>query len=81
MEASNGESAQSQGTVQMRKRAGPESSDAAMKRQRKEKKSDCYPVHGMRKKLKPSVPTFPVGLMQASDLESPRMETHVGVAT
>ena len=68
----------------MRKQAGPESSDAAMKRQRKEQTSaqvvsSCgNSVHGMRKKLKPSLPTFPGSLMQASDLESLRMEMQVG---
>ena len=57
-----------------------------MKRQRKEQtsvqdaSSYCNPVHGMRKKLKPLLPTFPGGLMQVSDPKSPRMEMHVGKA-
>ena len=51
-----------------------------MKRQRKEQTSaqdvsSCGNlVHGMWKMLKPSLPMFPGGLMQASDLKSPRME-------
>ena len=69
MKVFKGESAQSQGTVSTRKRA--ERSDAAMKRPRKEQASDqdvssCgNPVQKTRQKLKPSLPTFPGGLMQA----------------
>ena len=73
-------------TVSTRKRAGPASSDTAMKRQRKEQTraqdvSKCgKPVHWTRQKLKPSLSTFPAGLMQASYLKSPRMQTDVGEA-
>ena len=87
MEVFKGESAQSQkGSISTRKRAGPDNSDASMKRQRTEQTraqdvSSCgTPVHGTRQKLKPSLPTFAGGLMQASYLESPRMETPVGEA-
>ena len=81
-----GESAQNQGAVSTRKRAGPENVDAAMKRQRKEQTiaqdvSSCgNPVHRTRQKLKPSLPTFSCSSMQASHPESARMETHVGEA-
>ena len=84
MEVFKGESAQRQRTVSSRKRAGPDSSDAAMKRQRKDQTraqdtSSCgNPVHGRRLKLKPSLPTFPGGLMQARYLESPGIKTAVG---
>ena len=88
MEVWKGESAPSQGTVSTLKRARPDSSDGAMKRQRKEQTrvqdmSSCgKPVpYGRRQKLKPSLPTFPGGLMQASHLEPPRMRTLVGEAT
>ena len=53
---------------------------AAMKRQRIEQTSardvrSCgTPVQRARRKLKPSLPTFPGGLMQARYLESPSME-------
>ena len=83
MEVFKGESAQSQGTVSTRKRAGSERSDAAMKRPRREQTSaqdvsSCGdPVQKTRQKLKPSLPTFPGGLMQAGYLESPRIEAHV----
>ena len=86
MDVFKGESAQSQDTVSRWKRAGPDSSDAAMKRQRKDQTraqdmSSCgKPVHGRRQKLKPSLPTFPGGLMQASYLASSGVETHVGEA-
>ena len=86
MEVFKGEGAQNQGAVSTRKRAGPESIDATMKRQRKEKTiakdvSSCgSPVHRTRQKLKPSLPTFSGGSMQASHLESSRMERHVGEA-
>ena len=87
MDVFKGESAQSQDTVSRRKRAGPDSSDAAMKRQRKEQTSAqdvsrCgNPVHRTRQKLKPLLPTFAGGMMQASNLASPCMETHVGEAS
>ena len=74
MEVLKGASAQSQGSASTRKRAGPDYSDAAMKRQRTEQTgaqdvSSCgKPVHGTRQKLKPWLPTFPGGLMQASYL-------------
>ena len=86
MEVLKGASAQSQGSASTRKRAGPDYSDAAMKRQRTEQTgaqdvSSCgKPVHGTRQKLKPWLPTFPGGLMQASYLESPGMETPDGGA-
>ena len=85
-EVFQGQSAQSQGTASTRKRAGSESNDAAMKRQRKEQTSardvsSCgWSVHRRRQKLKPSLPTFPGGMMQGSYLESPGIETHVGEA-
>ena len=83
----------SQGTVSTRKRAGLESSDAAMKRQYKEQTS-AQDVSGCgnlaqrtRQTFRPSLPSFPGGLMQAHYLESPCMETespcmetHVGEA-
>ena len=84
MEVFKGKSEQSQGAASTVKRAGPETSDAAMKRQRREQTSvqdvsSCGdPVHRTRQKLKPSLPTFPGGLMQARYLESPHTETHVG---
>ena len=87
MEVWSGESSPIQGTVSTRKRARPDSSDGAMKRQRKEQTrvqdmSSCgNPVHGTRQKLKPSLPTFPGGWMQASHLESPHTRTPVGEAT
>ena len=83
MDVFKGKNAQSQGTVSTRKRAGPESTDAAMKRPRKEQTSaqdvsSCgNPVQKTRQKLKPLLPTFPGGLMQARYLESHRMEAHV----
>ena len=83
MDVFKGKNAQSQGTVSTRKRAGPETSDAAMKRPRKEQTSaqdmsSCgNPVQKTRQKLKPLLPTFPGGLMQARYLESPRKEAHV----
>ena len=87
MDVFKGESAQSQDTVSTRKRAGPDSSDAAMKRQRKEQTSAqdvsrCgNPVHSTWQQLKPLLPTLPGGLIQASYLASPCMETHVGKAS
>jgi len=43
--------------------------------------SSCgSPVHRKRQKLKPSLPTFPGSFMQASYLESSRMEMYVGEA-
>ena len=81
------EGAQSQETEWTRKRAGPENSDLAMKRQRKEQTSSQdvgsfgKPVHGRRQKLKPSLPTFPGGgSMEARYLELPRMESHMDKA-
>ena len=80
MEVFKEESAESQGTISTRKRAGPESCDAMIKRQRKEQTSaqdvSSYgiPVHRARQKLKPSLRTFPGGLIQASYLESPGMK-------
>ena len=84
MDVFNGESAQSQDTVSTRKRARPDSSHAAMKRQRKEQTNaqdvsrGGTSVHSTRQKLKPLLPTFPGGLMQARYLESPGMKTAVG---
>jgi hypothetical protein len=86
MEAFKGESAHDQRTVSMRKRAGPESTDATTKRQRKEQtsaqdvSSRGNPVHRKRQTLKPSLLTLPGGFVQASNVESPGMEIHVGEA-
>jgi hypothetical protein len=70
LEVFKGGRERSQGTRSIRKRAGPDSSDAAMKRKRKKETSaqdvsSCgAPVHGMRQNLYQSLPFFSGGLTQ-----------------